>query len=422
MRAVIWIPGDDTGWQLPAAEPTDHGWVGGGRQTLHEIAVALACAGHEVEMRGEVSVPLVRMLSDSAGASPGLPSEPREPAETDTVIVYEGIEDPLIYARLALSPARTVLAVLAPPGLFGWPFTAEWSLPDPETVDIATVARPEHFRAAAAFGFELWTHSPGMVRAIEAAGLDCSFTGNGRSSPYPAPAAKDVDVLTVANNRWGALASDVARDLEARGIRCVSLPMVRNEELLEWLGRARVLVHPSRVEGHSRIGQEARAMGAVPVVLDTNPYAVGLDESAGAVAVGSVGEMADAVTDLLRDPDRLERLSATGMETARHQVEWGPFVQRVSAAFEGRTDDPARGARAVFGRGLRRSELGPEVPPAELAQRDGALQELEEALDRARSELARHKTWLDSMKGSVSWRLTAPLRAVKRGLRTIGRR
>src|SRR6476469_8487655 len=193
MPLVVWIPGEERDWVLPPALPIDWGWLGGGRRTMHELAVALACAGHDVEMRGEVDAEVLRELSEAAGAAPRLPDRPRPPEAGDVVFVYEGVEAPLLYARLALSPARVVLMVLAPPGLVGWPFTSGWSPPDPLTVSPGAVARPEHFEAAAALGFELWPNSRALQRAST---VRCHFVGRGIPTPFPGlPPEKDIDAL-----------------------------------------------------------------------------------------------------------------------------------------------------------------------------------------------------------------------------------
>ena len=373
MRAVVWIPGADPGWTLPPAVPTDWGWLGGGRRTMHELAVALACAGEAVELRGEVDVATLHELSDAAGARPGLPDRPREPEASDVVFVYEGIEEPIAYTRLALSPARAVLMVLAAPGLFGWPFTAGWTVPDPLTVEPESVARPEYFETATALGFELWSNSRALQRAAESAGTRCRFVGRGIPVAFPQPAAeRDIDALVLENNRWAPLAARVAEEL---GPRAVVAPHGRNRDLLELLGRARVLVHPMRVEGNSRITCEAR----------------------GVVAVGSVGEMAGAVERLLADPDQLGRLSARGMESAREEVAWEPFVERVAEALADAGEDVARPARAELGAALREAER----------RRVAGVEH----------ELDRHRSWLTSVNESLSWRMTSPLRAAGRRVR-----
>jgi hypothetical protein len=408
MRAVVLIPDGDPGWGLPPAVPTDHGWLGGGRQTMHELAVAIACTGTDVEMRGEVDVAALEELSAAAGARPDLPDRPRAPAASDVVFVYEGVEDPALYARLALSPARVVLMLLAPPGLFGWPFAAGWSRPDPLTVDPDSVARPEHFQGAAALGFELWTNSRGLHAAAERAGVSCRFVGRGLPGALPAaPTGKDIDVIAVGHNRWAPLANRVVKELEGLGVESVRPPRARHRDLLEMLGRARVLVHPMRVEGNSRLSFEARAAGAVPVVLGTNPYTTDLDEANGAVSVGSVSEMAAAVTGLLGDPDRLGRLAAAGMRWARREVAWKPYVERVGAALAAGRPDAGRDARAVMGAALRATEGGNAERAAQL----------ERALVAAQSDLEQHRRWLESTNASISWRVTRPLRAAKRALR-----
>lgn len=417
-RVLVWIPTGDHGWEIEPARQLDSVWIGGGLRTLHELAVAIACTGREVEMRGAVHAPTLDALADAAGARPELPERPRELTAADTVILPEGTDDPAVYARLSLSPARAIVAVLAAPGLIGWPFVPGWSRPDPLIVPIDSLARPEHFRGAAALGLELWTHSPGLQAAANAAGVECRFLGNGSPLRFPdPPPAKDIDVVTLRDARWWPLAKPVVRRLADRGIDCVPVPTSDNEHVLEVFGRARILLHPSRVEGHSRVGCEARAMGAVPVVPDTNPFAVGLDEAGGSLALPADADTAGAIAGLLADPDRLARLSATAVRTARKQVEWEPFLARVEAALASPPVEPARLSRGAAGAALRGRAAAAGTPPAtaDQTQVERALAVLNDALVAGREDLERHRLWLQAMERSLSWRLTAPLRAERGG-------
>jgi hypothetical protein len=405
-RFVVWIPSGEPGWDLEEARPYHPRSVGGGLRSMYEMAAALARAGREVELRGVFSPRDLDDVCLAAGARPALPDEPRPPAACDTVIVPEGIDDPEVHSRLVLSPARAVLLLLGPPGLIGWPFAAGWSPPDPLAVDVDAVARPEHFRGAAALGYELWTNAPGLARAAEAAGVACRLVGSGVPGGYPSPPPeKDVDVAWLAENRWAPLARPVVRWLDELGVECVAIADAGHRELLDLLGRARILLHPLRVEGRSRIGCEARAMGAVPVVLASHRFGVGFDEAGGSVPVDSTSEMAGAVVELLGAPDRFARLSAAGMRSAREQVEWRSFVARVDAAAGApQAADAAHAARAAIGEALR--------------ERHGARsledEDLRRELKDARAELERHRRWLESTNSSLSWRATAPLRSAKR--------
>ena len=386
---------------MPAAEPHDIDWIEGGRRTMHEVAVAIAAGGREVEFRGEVNVPALEELRAAAGGvRVDLPREPRLPAGGDVVIVNEGVADPRVYARLALSPARAVLFVLAPLGEFGWPFVEDqWARPDYETLDPSSLARPEHFAGAAALGFELWTHTPALAST---AGSGCTLLGRGTPECFPPPApARDIDVLMLERSHWPETSRRLA---EALGDVTV-LPLSPRAEVLDALGRARVFVHPARFEAVSRIGGEARAMGAVPVVLASNPFAA-LGEEHGALPVDSVDAIPAAVRDLLADPGRLEELSARGMQTARAEVAWKPYVDQVGDVLSRQPPpDPGRAARAGLGAALRADEgPGPEH----------VLDATRAELGASQAELARHRAWLEATNSSLSWRLTAPLRAAKR--------
>jgi hypothetical protein len=72
----------------------------------------------------------------------------------------------------------------------------------------------------------------------------------------------------------------------------------------------------------------------------------------------------------------------------------------VEAALSSPAADPGRATRAGLGAALRADAgLGPE-----------------HVLAATRDELFRHREWLAAMNSSLSWRLTAPLRAGKRRL------
>lgn len=403
-RIVVWVPSGAPGPDLEAAMPYEAGAIGGGIRTLYEIAAALASDGRDVELRGVVCARELDRVCDAAGARPALPTEPRAPDAKDTVLVPEGIDDPAIHARLVLSPARLVLVLLAPPGLIGWPFAGPWSRPDPTTVSLDAVARPEHFRGAAALGYELWTHTPGLQQASRDAGVACRFIGNGVPGGYPEPAAvRDIDVAWLSENRWAALVAPVVGDLERRGVRCVAIGASSRDEVLETFGRAKILLYPLRIEGHSRVGNEARAMGAVPVVPVCHRFAVGLNTEGGAVAVGELSEFADATMALLADPARLARASGVAMASARRQVDWPAFVARVTTAIDDRSEAGSASWREVVA----------PVWDRRFAELDRVRRELAAERDTARAELARERYWLEAIQASVSWRITAPLRRVK---------
>ncbi|HUK93781.1 MAG TPA: glycosyltransferase [Gaiellaceae bacterium] len=348
-RVIVWATGDESvGWRLPPALPITGTWVSGGVRTLHELAVAARVTGREVELRGHVFPPALAELAAEAGFAPTLPTEPRRPRTGEIVIVPEGIQDPLALARVVLSGAHVVLVILAPPGLFGWPLVDDHELVSPLEVDPATLARLEHFRALAGLGIVVWTNIHRIQELAASAGLECRFIGNGNPLPPGPPAEKTVDVAWLRSNRWAPLAEEVARRTEATvdGIEEVEHP-----ELLRRLGTARVLLWPSRIEGHARIALEARAAGTVPVALASNVFAAGLAEEHGAVAVETLEEMPAAIHALLADSERLAELAERGRHFAREQVDWPRFVQRVDEALDAldAAEDPSTEARGAMG-------------------------------------------------------------------------
>jgi hypothetical protein len=328
MRVVVCALGgeDADPRKLPASSLVARD-IRGGERTLYEIAVAAAATGREVELRGLIDESALQRITRAAGSAPRVGLPPRLPKPDDLVVVPEGHVMPLPYARLALSPARPVVAVLAPPGLFGWPFSPDpWDRPDHLTVDPSTLARPEHFRRIAEAGFEMWTQSPGIAEAAARAGVRCSWIGCGSPLPFPDHQPKRFDVVTVTDNRWADLARTAVAGLDRSHL---PIPRVAHDEMLRLLGLGRVLAWPSRVEGHARIQVEARAMGTVPVALSSNPFADGLDEKSGAALVDTVEEIAPRIEELLQEGDRLAELSARARESARSQMDWDTFVARI---------------------------------------------------------------------------------------------
>lgn len=423
MRVVVCALGgeDADPRKLPASSLVARD-IRGGERTLYEIAVAVAATGREVELRGLIDEGALQRTARAAGAAPRVGLPPRLPEPDDLVVVPEGHVTPLPYARLALSPARPVVAVLAPPGLFGWPFSPEpWDRPDHLTVDPATLARPEHFRRMAEAGFELWTQSPAIAEASARAGVGCSWIGGGSPVPFPELQAKRFDVVTVMDNRWADLARSAVAGLHRSHL---PIPRVGHDEMLRLLGLGRVLAWPSRVEGHSRIQVEARAMGTVPVALSSNHFADGLDEKNGAVLVDTVEEIAPRIEELLEDRDRLAELSARARESARSQMDWDTFVARVDEVLRldpgGRRPSVSATLAGTFGEalGFRVEEAERRAGAAEgraIAAEDRLAHEqarAEEA-EAAASRLATERDRLQASQGELE-----ALRAV-RGRRSV---
>jgi hypothetical protein len=327
MRLVVNLAGDASRGRLAESRFADRTFIYGGELNEMQLAFAAAAAGHEVELRGALHEPTFRRFAEAVGVAPAVELDARLPQADDLVVVPEGWKDPLEYLQISLSPARAAVFVLAPPGLFGWSFGHGWRVPDPLTVDIGTLARPEHFRAMRALGYEVISHSPGLVAAAAAAGVECTLVGTGLPWALPGPAAKEVDVVALAENRWAPLAREVADALGDVDF----IERAPHDEVLARMARARVLVWPSRIEGHATIPHEARSAGCVPVALATNPFAVGLDEAHGAVLVDEVSELAPVIRTLLDDRPRLEALARAGHATARHEIAWKPYVDRVDA-------------------------------------------------------------------------------------------
>jgi len=91
MRIVI-CSGPGTGGFLelpPSLVGEDRPFVSGGERSLYELAVGAACLGLDVELRGSINYPVLRRLTDAAGATPRLRLEPRRPDPSDIVVIPE---------------------------------------------------------------------------------------------------------------------------------------------------------------------------------------------------------------------------------------------------------------------------------------------------------------------------------------------
>ena len=372
---ICTVGGWHTPWDMPASLYLDRQWISGGERSLYELAAAAASLGHDVELRGDLQRRALDEICAAAGAAPrvGMPS--RRPASDDLVVVPEGWSDPQHYARIALSPARAAIMLLAPPGLFGWPFVEGWTPPDPTAVPLDAVGRPEHYRGMTSLGFELWTNAPVLAAEAEAAGVACRMLAAGDPVPFPDPRPKRLDVAVIENNRWAPLARAALATLDATH---VAIPTVDHDRMLELLSEARVLIWPSRIEGFSRMQTEARAMGTVPVALRSNRFGVGLSGEEGAVVVDDPDDIAPAVRALLDGPQRLEDLRERAMRSARAQLSWEPFVKRLAEALDAPWDrSETSGVRSELGAAIDRTVAGVREEAAarvdEVEQRFGAF-------------------------------------------------
>jgi len=354
MKVVICtsLPGSDgKDYLLPASYAGAGEHYCGGIRSLYELAFAVAAAGYDAELRGYLDATLFDELAALTKVAPAINLPPRPPTEDDVVIIPEGEARIHLFAHAMLSPARTILLLLGPPGVCGWSFAPGWKAVDMLTVSLDRVGRPEHFKAMTECGFTLWTHNEGTTNIARNAGASCTTIGIGWPGKLPEPPQKTVDVITLKNNRWAPLSNKVLEELD---VQHYQIPKVPHADIMEELGKGRIILWPSRIEGSARIQCEARAMGTVPVALDSNPHAVGLDYESGAVTVPTLEAMADAVRRLLKNPEELEELSARAMRAARAQTDWNTYVQKVGQALADLKPQSAGGAaRGEMGKALR---------------------------------------------------------------------
>lgn len=427
MRLVICCLAHPAGlFELPASViAEERPFITGGERSLYEVAVAAASLGIHVELRGAINEPILRQLTTAAGSAPTVDLPPRRPDPSDIIVVPEAPDLDTV-ASLALCHARLVMHVLAPPGLWGSPLERGWQRQDPTNVPLDSIGKPASFQATSAFGFSLWTNAHGIAAAGRNAGVAVEWIGTGTPVPFPKPLAKTFDVAMLENNRWRQWSEQIVDQLDEVSVKRIpSTPSVYS--LSEQLAPARILVWPSRIEGMSRIAREARAVGTVPVALNTNPFVTSDDHGEGVVLVDDLDALTRETRALLADRERLERLAGEAVASAVRQTDWSAFVGRVETAIQKVVAGPPAGSDAIdalgeysWGRARgREHELATALAEVRerLTQREHELASLRDRCESQSHDLELHRAWLDGILSSWSWRLTAPLRKAKQPLK-----
>jgi glycosyltransferase involved in cell wall biosynthesis len=156
---------------------------------------------------------------------------------------------------------------------------------------------------------------------------------------------KGYDVLLDALSRWGtrepvplvAIAGDgpLHGELAAR-IRAERLPVTllgRRDDVADLLGAADVCVLPSRWEGSPLVAQEALRAGTPLVATRAGGLPELLGDGALLVPVGDADALADALHDVLTDPDRARRLVEAGSAQAAGWPDEATAARRLVAVY-----------------------------------------------------------------------------------------
>ena len=112
---------------------------------------------------------------------------------------------------------------------------------------------------------------------------------------------------------------------------------ISDEELVRVMGSAEIACVPSLYEGFSLPTAELMACETPLVVSRTGaiPEVVGPEGlCADMVTPGDVGELANAIADLLDDPERRTRMGRAGRERAQELFSWRAVAKATAAAYE----------------------------------------------------------------------------------------
>ena len=217
MKIVICLPVSrykTDSWLLPASVPMDNPKDCAGIRSLHELAVAVAATGREIELRGEFDMAVLTSLSEAAGAMPTVHLEPRLPTADDLVIILEGTPSMLDAACASLSPAQYILFMLDPPGLLGWAFESGLTMPDPLVVSTSSIDTVDSFKNISECGFSVWTNSSRLASACIEAGVACTDIGIGYSLPAAASAQTGDTIIPEITGMTNNTSRDRHRFLE----------------------------------------------------------------------------------------------------------------------------------------------------------------------------------------------------------------
>ena len=165
----------------------------------------------------------------------------------------------------------------------------------------------------------------------------------GTGAPIEPAVGDDIrthDLAMVTKKRWAIWADQVAAEIEAASVLCVTTgsPVY---SLGPELAEVKILMWPSRIQGISRIAREARTFGTVPVVLAPNRFATGADHCEGVVLAADLDEMTSTIAALLDDLIRLASLSVAAKRSALEQTNWPALVDSAAAAVATVSSDPA---------------------------------------------------------------------------------
>jgi glycosyltransferase involved in cell wall biosynthesis len=178
-----------------------------------------------------------------------------------------------------------------------------------------------------------------LLRALAALrehvpGLRCLMPGSvyAQSTGLPARAARALLPLVGS----GTVSQRVRREIDARGLGDVLVPMPFVDDVAPLFAASDVVVFPATRPHFARPAVEAAAMG-VPTVASRLP---GLDELVDdgetglLVPAGDPGALAEALGRLLRDPALRRRMGRAGYLAARERYAVGPAMQRVMSIYD----------------------------------------------------------------------------------------
>ena len=166
---------------------------------------------------------------------------------------------------------------------------------------------------------------------------------------------------------WGAQEEELRAQATETGLagRIEFVGPSPNPEVAGYLAAARVVVFPSSMESTSHACLEAMAMGK-PVVAsrlgglaellagEERGVLVDLFDSAGSsyfapprLSATAEAALAEAIIELLRDPDRAGRIGEAARRHVRERYDWNVLADRILEVYRGHSGAPESGSRTA---------------------------------------------------------------------------
>jgi glycosyltransferase involved in cell wall biosynthesis len=253
------------------------------------------------------------------------------------------------FLRMQAKVARQTNAILTPSASSARDIAADFAV-DPARIEVVPLGVDEVFRPPTV------ARVPGRIVAMASADIPMKGTATLLEAFAKLRTERDVELLIVSRPKPGGRTEQLIDRLGIEdSVHFVN--GITDEELAATVGSAEIACVPSLYEGFSLPTVEAMACetplvvsraGAIPEVVGENGLCARL------VTPGDVGELVQALEELLDDPAERARMGTAGRRRALSEFSWRAVAERTAAAYQ-RAIDVRRTHRDHHGAGEEES-------------------------------------------------------------------